>query len=94
MPLICETSQGKWWQVVHDLDVCGIELRPKLEHATPHYQGWLDYIYFDSDKLSCDFVQESLTPTEQSRIYKDGDALPTEWHPSDHLPVAAVISWR
>jgi hypothetical protein len=27
-------------------------------------------------------------------IYNEGDALPNEWHPSDHIPVAAVFSWN
>lgn len=88
-----ELGEGKWWQVVHDIEICGGNLRSNVKHDTQHYQGWLDYIYFDSRRLSCDCVQEALTDAELSRIYQDGDALPNEWHPSDHLPVAAVMSF-
>lgn len=89
-----ELGEGKWWQVVHDLEICGADLRSKVERDTLHYQGWLDYVYFDSQRLSCAAVQEALTAEELSRIHKKGDALPNEWHPSDHLPVATVLSWR
>ena len=41
-----ELGEGKWWQVMHDLEVCGACLRPsKIHRNTSHYQGWLDYIY-------------------------------------------------
>jgi len=89
-----ELGEGKWWQVVHDLEVCGADLRSKVKRDTLHYQGWLDYIYFDSERLSCRGVQEALNAKDISRLYDHGDALPNEWHPSDHLPVAAVFSWR
>lgn len=90
-----ELAEGKWWQVVYDLEVCGSDLRS--HHSTVNsrdrfYQGWLDYIYFQS--LACTGVQDLLTEIERSLIYNDGDALPNEWHPSDHLPVAAVFSWN
>jgi hypothetical protein len=89
-----ELGEGKWWQVVYDLEACGANLRSHAETKGQHYQGWLDYVYFDSQRLSCTGVQEALTADELSRIYDSGDALPNEWHPSDHLPVAALFSWR
>jgi mRNA deadenylase 3'-5' endonuclease subunit Ccr4 len=89
-----ELGEGKWWQVVYDLEICGADLRSKVERDTLHYQGWLDYVYFDSQRLSCAAVQEALTAKELSHIHDKGDALPNEWHPSDHLPVATVLSWR
>jgi len=97
-----ELGEGKWWQVVYDLEVCGANLRASTSKATtakkmdnaPHYQGWLDYMYFDSQRLKCQGVQEALTNSELARVYQDGDALPNAWHPSDHLPVAAVFSYR
>jgi len=89
-----ELGEGKWWQVVHDLEVCGANLRSKAKRDTLHYHGWLDYVYFDSRRLSCSAIQEALTATELFRVHVDGDALPNEWHPSDHLPVATVLTWR
>jgi mRNA deadenylase 3'-5' endonuclease subunit Ccr4 len=96
-----ELGEGKWWQVVYDLEEFGAKLRPTTRGAAnaplkvcPHYQGWLDYVFFTTDQLSCAGVQESLTTSERSRVYDDGDALPNEWHPSDHLPVAAVFVWK
>ena len=94
-----ELSEGKWWQVVYDLDVCGFNVRshhPNNNDANgighQFYQGWLDYIYFH--RLECTAFQDVLTEDERKRIYNDGDALPNEWHPSDHLPVAAVFSLK
>lgn len=89
-----ELGEGKWWQVVYDLEVCGANLRSQVKSEGQHYQGWLDYLYFDSRQIACIGVQEALADDEHSRIYDDGDALPNEWHPSDHLPVAAVFSWQ
>ena len=92
-----ELAEGKWWQVVYDLEVCGCSIRP--QHSTEKsnmrdkfYQGWLDYIYFN--RLTCNGVQDVLTKSERQHIYNEGDALPNAWHPSDHLPVAAVFSWN
>ena len=91
-----ELAEGKWWQVVHDLEVCGSNIRPhhtNNERRDQFYQGWLDYIYF-GQRLSCCGVQDVLTVAERSKIYSDGDALPNAWHPSDHLPVSAIFSWK
>ena len=87
-----ELGQGKWWQVVYDLEVCGASIRSLSKTEGQHYQGWLDYIYFDTHHLKCIGVQEALTATDLSRIMNDGDSLPNEWHPSDHLPVAALFA--
>jgi hypothetical protein len=92
-----ELAEGKWWQVVYDLEVCGFDVRSHRPNNTKDnighefYQGWLDYIYFRN--LKCAGVQDGLMEAERVRIYNNGDALPNEWHPSDHLPVAAVFSW-
>lgn len=89
-----ELSEGKWWQVVYDLDKCGFNIRSHHSDnkKTEFYQGWLDYIYFH--RLDCLLVQDVLTEEERVSIYEEGDALPNQWHPSDHLPVATVFSWR
>lgn len=89
-----ELSEGKWWQVVYDLEVCGSNVRAhhKSNRGDQFYEGYLDYIYFA--KIACVGVQDALTDSERSKIYSDGDALPNEWHPSDHLPVSAIFSWE
>lgn len=90
-----ELSEGKWWQVVYDLEVCGFNIRSHnmgKDEEHQFYQAWLDYVYFQ--RLNCSAVQDVLTEDERSLLYSDGDALPNEWHPSDHLPVAVVFSWK
>lgn len=64
----------------------------KSNRGDQFYEGYLDYIYFA--KIACVGVQDALTDSERSKIYSDGDALPNEWHPSDHLPVSAIFSWE
>mmetsp|Transcript_21531 Transcript_21531/g.46820 ORF Transcript_21531/g.46820 Transcript_21531/m.46820 type:complete len:808 (-) Transcript_21531:543-2966(-) len=86
-----ELAEGKWWQVVYDLEVCGFNVTSEHSSNNQFYQGWLDYIYLHG--LRCTGVQDALTEEERMRIYDDGDALPNEWHPSDHLPVSAIFSW-
>ena len=96
-----ELSEGKWWQVVYDLEVCGFDVRSYDSNNNgmgggnkyKFYEGWLDYIYTTS-QLTCVGVQDGLTVSERLLIYNEGDALPNEWHPSDHIPVAAVFSWN
>ena len=134
-----ELAEGKWWQVVYDLEIYGCSVRSQYSNERFNsnldqlYQGWLDYIYFNG--MTCAGVQDVLTMSERKRIYEgescwffflrvmvlmfvtsmiilerfmrvlifygfihtkfpDGDALPNEWHPSDHLPVAAIFSWN
>lgn len=90
-----ELAEGKWWQVVYDLEMCGFNVRSyhskdvdasgggggRAKHQ--FYQGWLDYVYFQN--IQCTGVQDVLTDEERSRVYNDGDALPNEWHPSGEL---------
>ena len=89
-----ELAEGRGVQVVYDLEVCGSNVRSHHSDNSrdKFYQGWLDYIYFQN--LACTGVQDVLTEVERARIYSEGDALPNEWHPSDHLPVSAVFSWN
>ena len=56
-----------------------------------HYEAWLDYVYYSSGGLRLVAYQEPLTEEQAQLIYKDGDALPNAWHPSDHLPVGCVF---
>ena len=58
-----------------------------------HYEAWLDYVYYSSEGLRLVGYQESLSEEQAQLIYRDGDALPNAWHPSDHLPVGCVFQW-
>jgi endonuclease/exonuclease/phosphatase family metal-dependent hydrolase len=58
-----------------------------------HYEAWLDYVYYSSKGLRLVGYQESLSEEQAQLIYRDGDALPNAWHPSDHLPVGCVFQW-
>ena len=57
-----------------------------------HYEAWLDYVYY-APGLRLVGYQESLDEEQAEWIYRDGDALPNAWHPSDHLPVGCVFEW-
>ena len=59
-----------------------------------HYEAWLDYVYYSSGGLRLVAYQEPLTEEQAQLVYKDGDALPNAWHPSDHLPVGCVFEWQ
>jgi len=89
-----ELAEGKWWSVVYDLEICGAKLRTHHSSGSQDelYHAWLDYIYFDSQVLSCKGVQDAVTEKEQSHILQSG--APNELVPSDHLPVAAIFSWK
>ena len=56
-----------------------------------HYEAWLDYVYYSSEGLRLVAYQEPMTEEQAQLVYKDGDALPNAWHPSDHLPVGCVF---
>ena len=56
-----------------------------------HYEAWLDYVYYSSESLRLVAYQEPMTEEQAQLVYKDGDALPNAWHPSDHLPVGCVF---
>ena len=58
-----------------------------------HYEAWLDYVYYSTGGLRLAAYQEGLSEEQARLIYKDGDALPNAWHPSDHLPVGCVFEW-
>lgn len=67
--------------------------RKKKRKPRRHYEGWLDYIYYSPGFLQLEALQAALTQDQAECIYRDGDALPNGWWPSDHLPVAGVFRW-
>merc|ERR1712048_906141 len=89
-----ELEEGKFWGVEHDL-------REMLERdtglAVPSdgpCQLCFDYIYFAKEGLQLKAVQEPLAPEKKDMIFSAPyEVLPNKWHPSDHLPVAAVFDF-
>ena len=72
----------------------GAERRPARRVPRRHYEAWLDYVYYSTGGLRLAAYQEVLSEEQARLIYKDGDALPNAWHPSDHLPVGCVFEWQ
>lgn len=86
-----ELEEGKFWSVESDLlDMMGRGMAVPSEGPT---QLRFDYIYF-SGTLRVTAVQAPLTEEQERRFFGDPwDILPNDWHPSDHLPVAAVFEY-
>ena len=76
-------------------NAAAVETAPRPATRTPrrHYEAWLDYVYYSSSGLRLVAYQEGLTEEQAQLVYRDGDALPNAWHPSDHLPVGCVFEW-
>lgn len=83
-------NERKFRPVYHDLQVCGHELPagPK-----PLYAVCLDRIY-SSPALTPLATRAPLTPEQHTRVYTQHESLPNAWHPSDHLPLAAIFQWK
>ena len=76
-------GEGGWTEALPDPRPARVPRR--------HYEAWLDYVYYSSGGLRLVAYQEPLTEGQAQLVYKDGDALPNAWHPSDHLPVGCVF---
>ena len=86
-----ELREGRPWGVHHDLQALGHGLAV-ISSAT--CEACLDRIYHSRDTLEALALRERLTQAQRQRIDESGDALPNAWHPSDHLPLAAVFRFR
>ena len=82
---LSELSEGKYWSVLHDLQVC--EVAPDGERAL--YTASLDRIY--ASGLEVVAAWDPLTEVQRSALLGGGLGLPDAWHPSDHLPIGAVL---
>lgn len=51
-----------------------------------------DYIYFTPKTMKIIGVRDPLD-AKQKRMIKNKTGLPNDWHPSDHLPVAALLQF-
>jgi len=89
---VSELEEGKYWGVEHDIrEILGQGLAVPSDGPT---ELFFDYIYYANEGLQLKAVQEPLTAEQKAKVYKAPyDILPNEWHPSDHLPVAAVFDF-
>ncbi|MEL6348748.1 MAG: endonuclease/exonuclease/phosphatase family protein [Myxococcota bacterium] len=79
----------KFWSADHDLQVLGITLPP---NGLPPTVACLDRMT-RTQALRTQAVRASLSDAQHAAVFEGGDALPNKWHPSDHLPLAAVFGW-
>lgn len=88
-----EVEQGKFWGVEHDLvALTGAGLALPSEGPT---QLCFDHVLYTPSNLRLLRVQEPLTDEQRKKIWGEPfDVLPNAWHPSDHLPVAALFALR
>lgn len=86
-----ELLEGKPWSVLHDLWRCGglTELPP-----SGLWSARFDRVAFAERALSLRAVRALWTEQERAALFEERDTLPNAWHPSDHLPVAAVLRFR
>ncbi|HHO52307.1 MAG TPA: hypothetical protein ENK18_15895 [Deltaproteobacteria bacterium] len=80
---------GRPWAIDEDLHRCGVEHPPADQ---PPCEVRLDAIWH-SAALSATAVRPPWSDEERRRVREDGISPPHEHHPSDHLPLAAVIHW-
>lgn len=85
-----EIDQGKYWGVEHDLGV--VNGRGMFVAGSAPFEARFDYLYYTPATLACRAVRQPLTARQRQLLYEERVAtLPNEWHPSDHLPLAAVF---
>lgn len=85
-----ELREGKFWNVHHDMQVCGVAINAP---STQPFEAYFDYIYYTNNTLDLLAVREPLNEEQKKWVYEKGEVLPNSWHPSDHLPLAAAFGW-
>jgi hypothetical protein len=86
-----ELAQGKFWGVEHDLRA--LRGRGMRQPGAAPFTARFDQMYFSNATLRLVAAQEALPPERLSSLLSGREILPNEWHPSDHLPVAAAIEF-
>lgn len=86
-----ELAEGKFWLVDYDLRALGgTGLAVPSEGPC---ELCFDHLYF-TPALRLIGVQAPLTEERMRAVWgPPWDVLPNEWHPSDHLPVAAAFAF-
>jgi hypothetical protein len=86
-----ELSQGKFWGVEHDL--CVLRGRGLHRAGSAAFTADFDYIYYTRAALRLESVQRLLPDGQMADLLAGKTALPNADHPSDHLPVGAVLAF-
>ena len=84
-----ELAAGKFWGVEHDLRV----LRGVGVADATTFTATFDYIYYTTGSLRLACVQDPLPQARMNDLLEGRTILPNLWHPSDHLPQAAVFEF-
>lgn len=90
---LSELEERKFRPITHDLAQVGITLQPTAPEAPKHYAVCLDRIY-TSPALTPIAARAPLTPEQYQTLLQSHAGLPNSEHPSDHLPLAAIVQWR
>jgi len=53
----------------------------------------IDFIYFPESKLDVQCIRRPLNE-DQEQPMRETIGIPNNWHPSDHLPTAALFKWK
>nr|XP_027197218.1 2',5'-phosphodiesterase 12-like [Dermatophagoides pteronyssinus] len=76
-----------WEHQLNFESACGF---PKYTHYAEHFQGCLDYIFYDPNNLK---VLNIVPMIEHQEVIKE-IALPNQKIPSDHLPLICTVAWN
>jgi len=63
---------------------------PTFTNFQEKFQGTLDYIFYETEKLDCTHTED--LPTRDD--FKEDKGIPGERHSSDHVPLKAVFCWK
>ena len=86
-----ELAQGKFWGVEHDL--CVMRGRG-LHKEGSTFTADFDYVYYTKATLRLEGVQALLPEAQMEQLLAGTTSLPNEFHPSDHLPLAAAFAFE
>ena len=85
-----ECREGKYWGVEHDMALFGCTVQAPW---TKPFETVFDFVYYTPRSLELVAVRKPISDEGAKKVYA-GDTLPNSWHPSDHLPLAAVFRFK
>lgn len=84
---------GKFWAAEAELNLAG-GFGVEIPSDGPCSLR-MDFMYYTPSTMKLLMVRDPLTVEQRARMYgPPWDVLPNEWHPSDHLPVAAEFGLK